>query len=128
MSETLILGPHDDGVRAVCILEDDVIVTGTDGGTVRCWDSKTGRMLSEMQEPRHHEPVWSLVALPDGRVASASFDTSIKIHDSLSGQNLNTLCQYTDWVQQLRLLPDGRVMSCGHDGKLCVWDGDTGAW
>jgi WD40 repeat protein len=127
MTETLVLGTGDNGLRAVCILPGDVIATAGDDGTVRCWDPMSGKMLSEMQDPRHFEPVWSLAALPDGRLATASFDSSIKIHDSKSGQNLFTLCQHTDWVQLIQLLPDGRLLSAGHDGKMCVWDVETGA-
>lgn len=119
---------HGDCVKGLCILPNsDIIVSGCDDGHIRCWSTTSGSGECLTDIAGHAAPVWCVVPLSEGRVASSSFDGMVKIYESSSGQCLSTLTQHTDWVHVLLPLADGRLASAGHDGKLCVYDVDTGA-
>src|SRR5207244_783346 len=65
---------------------------------------------------------------PDGkRLASASFDKSVKVWDAQTGQELFTLHGHTDYVYSVVFSPDGkRLASASFDKSVKVWAAQTG--
>ena len=61
---------------------------------------------------------------PDGaRLASASFDQTVKVWDAATGQELRTLMGHTEWVNGVAFSPDGaRLASASRDGTVAVYD------
>ena len=70
----------------------------------------------------HTGQVTDLITLPNGNLASASWDTTVRVWD-VRGTCLLTLAGHTDWVVALAVLPDGKLASGSYDGKVRVWEG-----
>ncbi len=76
----------------------------------------------------HTESISSVCFSPDGtRVVSGSLDKTIKVWDSVSGQELRTLRGHSDGVTCVDLSPDGmRIVSGGQDKSVKLWDVNSG--
>jgi WD40 repeat protein len=85
----------------------------------------TGMASSTLQE--HTSSVSALAMLPDGRLASASYDKTIRVWCPSTGACEAVLEGHTDWVNALAVLPDGRLASGGesasggHEGSCRLW-------
>ena len=75
----------------------------------------------------HTGPVSALCALPDGRLASGSWDNTIRLWDPSSGAETARLKGHTLRVTALCLLPDGRLASGSDDNTIRLWDATSGA-
>ena len=60
--------------------------------------------------------------LPDGRLASCSYDANINLWNLASGQLEATLTGHAGAVTALAVLPDGRLVSCSHDVTIKLWN------
>jgi cytochrome c len=69
----------------------------------------------------HGGPVRALAALPDGRLASGGFDSTIIIWDLALGQAVHVLRQHETAVNALVARPDGCVVSGGEDARIRIW-------
>jgi len=69
------------------------------------WDIESGNIINKLYG--HNNGVYCLVVLPDGLLASCSYDGTIIIWDIKSGNKINTLYGHTDGVFCLAVLPDG---------------------
>jgi eukaryotic-like serine/threonine-protein kinase len=76
----------------------------------------------------HSSTVLSVAFSPDGaRVATSSFDSSIRLWDATSGQNTATLRGHEGAVDQVIFSPDGtRIASRGSDRIIKIWDVRSG--
>ena len=76
----------------------------------------------------HSGSIMSLAFSPDGRrIASASYDGTVKIFDSATGQELLTFRGHKGMVMVAVFSPDGRrVASAGGDRVVRIWDATTG--
>ena len=75
----------------------------------------------------HTGPVIALTLLPDGRLASGSFDCTVRLWDVTTGAETACLEGHTLPVSALTVLPDGRLASGSHDNTVRLWDVTTGA-
>ncbi len=75
----------------------------------------------------HSDGVSALTMLGDGRLASGSYDKSIKLWDVQTGQCVQTLQEQGSDIRALTLLGDGRLASGGSfDQSIKLWDVKTG--
>jgi serine/threonine protein kinase/tetratricopeptide (TPR) repeat protein len=72
----------------------------------------------------HAGGVYSVAFSPDGsRLASASYDRTVKVWDARTGQEVLTLQGHADVVWSVSFSPDGsRLASAGVDNTVRVWD------
>lgn len=75
----------------------------------------------------HGGPVRAIVASPDGRIATASFDTTIIRWQPQRGVAETVLRGHEGAVNALVGLPDGGYASAGEDRRILLWprDGDA---
>jgi WD40 repeat protein len=90
-------------------------------GEVRIWDLATERFL-ELRG--HTSGVCGLASSPDGRrLATGSFDTTVKVWDTMTGEEVFTLRGHTSGVLSVAFSPDGRRLASGSiDRTVRVWD------
>ena len=74
----------------------------------------------------HTSAVFCLVVLPNGQLASGSFDKTIKIWDTNTGKEIRTLKGHTNSVYCLVVLPNGQLASGSRDQTIKIWDTNTG--
>src|SRR5205823_10141125 len=92
-------------------------------GAVQVWDTTTAQEVFPALHG-HKAAVHRVTFSPDGtRLASASFDLTVKIWDATTGQEILTLQGHTDRVQSVVFSPDGKwLASCSRDGTIKLWD------
>ncbi|MEB3317030.1 MAG: WD40 repeat domain-containing protein, partial [Cyanobacteriota bacterium] len=71
--------------------------------------------------------VIALAVLPDGRLASGSWDKTIRFWDPATGSCSAVFEGHQGWVNALAVLPDGRLASGSWDNTIRLWDPATGS-
>ena len=68
--------------------------------------------------------VYSVTFSPDGRtLASANRDTTVRVWDVNTGQDIRTLSGHTDPIYSVVFSPDGKTLASGsYDGTILLWD------
>jgi WD40 repeat protein len=83
----------------------------------------------------HEDWPWTVALSPDGRTAASGsgplrppvIDSSIRLWNVASGEELLRLEAHTDTVESLAFSPDGnRLISVGWDGYVILWDATNG--
>jgi hypothetical protein len=79
----------------------------------------TGAASSTLQG--HTGEVYALAVLPDGQLASASYDKTVRVWRPSTGACEAVLEGHTSAVAALAVLPDGRLASANYDKTVRVW-------
>jgi WD40 repeat protein len=91
------------------------------------WEAPSGRLLATVQG--HAGEVLSVALSGDGgRLASGSFDGTVRLWETGNGRLLATLPGHSGAVWGVALSGDGRlVASGGYDGTVKLWEAGSGA-
>ena len=91
-------------------------------GFVKVLDVATGRELLKLNG--HTARVNCVAYSPDGRrLASGSFDRTVKLWDAARGDEVFTLSGHTQGVLRVAFSPDGNLLATGsNDNTVRVWD------
>lgn len=100
--------------------------SGGSEGDVLIWDTSTGLVSQTLHG--HSDLVNCVAFRPDGkRLASASYDKTIKIWDAATGHEIRTLRGHSQRVTHLSFSPDGRRLAMiSADRTTKIWDPATG--
>ena len=107
----------------VCLLLVGVVGCGK-SEQVAQQPSGESEQAKELTLKGHLGRVTSVSFSPDGkRIVSGCFDSTLKVWDAETGQELLTLKGHSDWVRSVSFSPDGkRIVSGSDDNTLKVWD------
>lgn len=99
------------------------VIAGGVTGDITAWEAATGRHPVG-QLTGHANGVQRLCFSPDGRtIASASWDSTVKLWNPLSARETRTLREHTDWISCLAFSPDGNTLATGSfDATVRLWD------
>lgn len=104
----------------------DLIATGDGGGSVKIWETATGRLVREF--PLADRGIWHVEFSPDDEwLLVCSFDQKARLVDAVSGEVLHLLEGSTDVLRGGAISPDGtRVLTTSRDRHARMWDVETG--
>jgi WD40 repeat protein len=132
-AEITRLEGHTDPIRALAVLPDGRLASGSWDYTIRLWDPLTGAETARLDGQTSRDlkgQTWGdnvLVVMPDGRVASGSVEGHIRLWDLRSGAETARLEGHTSGVNALAVLANGRLASGSQDQTIRLWDPLTGA-
>ena len=123
----IILPGHAEAVLSVAASPDGKIVaTGDKKGTVRLWDTKSGKLVAALDVPGHPD-IDSIAFDPTGKLLANTADMDVQIWDVATQKLLQTLHGHTDWVAAVAFSNDGSTLaSAGADEKVFFWNPMTG--
>jgi len=104
------------------------LVSGSEDGTIKTWDTTTWKLTSTVEETdKTPPPVLSVVYSPDGKMLAAGKGNGMtKIYDA-AGKELMTCRAKDQWIRSVAFSPDGKqVASAEDDGSVILWDVATG--
>jgi WD40 repeat protein len=120
------------------MVTDRILASGANDKTIRLWEVATGTETACLKG--HSNPfgphcrvqpdgeifppggVNALCKLPDGRLASAAGDGTIRMWDIATGAESACLEEHFDPVVALCVLPSGYLVSGGWDDTIRLWD------
>ncbi len=96
------------------------------GNRAVIWDSVSHTVQSRLEG--HREIVSGLAYSPDGqRIATASFDKTVKVWDATKGLELFSIKGHTEPVWSVAYHPDGtRLATVSKDETVRIWDSSNG--
>ncbi|KAH8800439.1 WD40-repeat-containing domain protein [Xylogone sp. PMI_703] len=121
---------HGERVNSVIFSHDLTrLASASDDGTIKIWDGDINSKEYLQTSERHYGKVESMVFSHDfTRLASlASYDMTVKIWDTSSGNCLRTLKGHTSWVNSVLYSHNStRLASASVDYTVKIWDVSSG--
>lgn len=102
---------HPDGV---------VLVTATYDSVVNLWSIPDKAKLKTFTA--HGDKLWRMTLTPEGHIATASFDHTVRIRDAKSLQLLSTVDGHDEWVTDLAFAGPALLVTGSEDGYVRLWD------
>jgi WD40 repeat protein len=120
---------HGDEIRALIVLPNGILASGSNDESIKLWDpelcdSEAGQCIKTLRG--HTSFVCALTVLPDGTLVSGSLDKTIKLWDTTTGRCIRTL-EHSPVVSALAVCFDGTLVSSSdRNNTIKQWDPKTG--
>lgn len=126
LERTLVEGPDQPRIFSLSWSNDSRRLAVPGAAMVNIWSVETGKILRSFSG--HTGWVSAVRWSPDGcRIASASWDQTIRIWNPETGETVNILRGHTQRVLALSWSPDGRWLASGSwDQTVRIWDAQRG--
>ncbi len=124
---------HSKSVGCFVVLENGNFISGSDDGTLKKWDTKTGECLKTIKA--HSGAVRCIAVLQNGNFISGSDDGTLKEWDKNTGECAKVLQEVGEGILCAVVHPNGKLITGPHNEKhegdcfynaLKVWDTKTG--
>ncbi|MET9694891.1 trypsin-like peptidase domain-containing protein, partial [Streptomyces sp. NPDC006514] len=115
------LAGHTKAVNSVAFSPDGTtLATGSDDGTVRLWDTATGKTLTTLPQTGS---VWSVAFSPDrATLATGGDDGTVRLWGTATRKTHATLKGHTGAVNSVAFSPDGTTLATGsEDTTVRLW-------
>ena len=112
-----------NGVWSLALLRDGRLAAGCNDGGVRLVEigaGGAGAVVATLEG--HTHVVAALVALPDGALASGSWDNAVRLWNVGTRACIATLAGHVNCITALAVLPDGRLASGSWDKTVRLWN------
>jgi WD40 repeat protein len=107
--------------------DETQVATGSDDGTVRVWDRRTGSQLLVIDAGTKRITGVEFAA-GGALLASSGGDGVVRIWDARTGALVRALRGHTDRIRFLAVSPDGaRLVTASNDHTVRIWEVATGA-
>ncbi|MEV0621372.1 WD40 repeat domain-containing protein [Nonomuraea sp. NPDC050404] len=119
---------HTRGVMALAFSADgSIVVTGSDDGTARIWDTATRRQIgAPIARARFDCSDVHLALSRDGRTLATACGGTVRFYDVVTRRELGPPLTHRDVVSALAFRPDGKTLVTGDfKGVVRQWDAAT---
>jgi WD40 repeat protein len=116
------------GIRSMALMSDNLLVCGKGNGDVTVFDTFDMTVFGSGIAPRrtfnaHSDNIDTLLALPDGRIATYCKDETVRIWSVATGDELAVLPGGA--TAPLLLLPGGTLLTAAGGCEIKAWNLDT---
>jgi RNA polymerase sigma factor (sigma-70 family) len=115
----------NDHVSMAFALDGRTLWVSHPDGSVRKWDTGTGRLLTTIAA--HETSIASLALSKDGKYLATGADKLARLWDAGTGRLLHTLPGHQYLVQAVAFHPQGKTLVTGGYRKIKYWNIETGA-
>src|SRR3990167_1656754 len=115
---------HNGSIRAIAILPNGDIVTGSGDRTAIIWDPKTGKEKRKLVG--HNGGISSIAILENGDIVTGSWDGTAIIWDPKTGKEKLKLEGHNGQITSIAILKNGDIVTGSYDRTAIIWDSETG--
>jgi WD40 repeat protein len=114
-----VLGGHEDIIRSSALINDNLLVSVSDDGTLKVWDINKGECIKAV---RDEECFKSVITLPDGNTVITSSPINIKLWDVKNDFNCISIIKLENYGEygNLLLLPNFNLACSVIHSHACV--------
>lgn len=90
--KTVISNAHTSTIRSLVVLKNDDLVSGSEDGKIKIWNSNTGALINTLTDITTSSAVFDLLLLKTDELASSYQSGDLRVWNSNSG---NMTCKIT---------------------------------